>query len=146
MGHGDTDGMMTLPVLEAICAERTRDGQPTPRLIFGLDANSYTKGVEGKKLGAAELLESCKLRGLGDCWSGRTAEAPSQCYTTFNARTYLQPQLNKAVSRGKSGSDPNTDRNPKDYIIFDPAQYSPDGAPQRDNTGTKGAFDPESPF
>lgn len=144
--HGDTDGLMTLPVLEAVYAARESRGDPKPRLIFAMDANAYCKGVEGKKLGAAELLKACNARGLNDCWSGNAAAAPQECCTTFNARTYLQPQLNKAVSRGKAGSDPNTDRNPKDYIIFDISQYSSDGVPERDNTGTRGVFDKDSPF
>lgn len=144
--HGDTDGLMTLPVFESICNEREARGEPKLRLIFAMDANAYCKGIEGKKLGAAELATALQARGLCDCWSGHAAVAPHECCTTFNARTYLQPQLNKAVSRGKAGSDPNTDRNPKDYIIFDGAQYSAVGEPERDNTGTRGAFDPESPF
>lgn len=144
--HGDTDGLMTIPVVQAICTTREAKGEPKLNLIFGLDANSYSVGVPAKKLGAKEFTEACAACGLGDCWSGRTAEAPQECCTTFNARTYLQPQLNKAVSRGAAGHDPNTDRNPKDYIIFDTKQFLPVGAPERDNTGIRGTFDPEAPF
>merc|ERR1711870_114909 len=136
--------MGTLPVLEALLSEREALGDL--RLIIAMDANAYSKGIKGKKLGADELAEVFKARGLDDCWRGQAAVAPQECCTTFNARTYLQPQLNKAVSRGKAGSDPNTDRNPKDYIIFDSTQYSAAEPPKRDNTGTRGVFDPESPF
>ena len=34
----------------------------------------------------------------------------------------MQPQLNKAVSRAAAATDPSTDKNPKDYIVFDGAQ------------------------
>jgi len=144
--HGDTDGLMTVPVIDALCASRAARGDPRLRLIFGLDANAYSKGVDGKKLGAREFTDACVKRGLGECWSGRTAESPLDCCTTFNARTYLQPQLNKAVSRKAAGADPNTDRNPKDYIVFDATQLAPHGPPERDNTGVRGAFDPDAPF
>lgn len=144
--HGDTDGLMTVPVLEAVCATREVRGEPKLRLIFGLDANAYSKGAAGKKLGAQEFAEACSARGLGECWAGRTAEAPLECCTTFNARTYLQPQLNKAVSRGAAGLDANTDRNPKDYIVFDAKQLAPAGPPERDNMGKRGTFDAEAPF
>jgi hypothetical protein len=39
-------------------------------------------------------------------------------YTTFNARTYLQPQLNKAVSYEERFTNVNVDRNPKDFVLF----------------------------
>uniref|UniRef100_A0A7S4QTB0 Endonuclease/exonuclease/phosphatase domain-containing protein n=1 Tax=Alexandrium monilatum TaxID=311494 RepID=A0A7S4QTB0_9DINO len=144
--HGDTDGLLTVPVLDAICATREARGEPKLSFIFGLDANAYSMGVAGKKLGAQEFTEACAARGLGECWSGQTATAPLECCTTFNARTYLQPQLNKAVSRGAAGMDPNTDRNPKDYIVFDVKQLAPVGPPERDNTGKRGAFDADAPF
>jgi hypothetical protein len=146
--HGDTDGLATIPVLESLCAVRTAQAQgaPLPRLVFGLDANAYCVGQAGKKLGAADFVEACKSRGLGECWGGRAAEAPTECCTTFNARTYLQPQLNKAVSRSAAAVDTNTDKNPKDYIVFDVAQLQADGPPERDNQGKRGAFAPEAPF
>ena len=45
-------------------------------------------------------------------------------HTTFNARTYLQPQLNKAVRMAERASSDMTDKNPKDHILFrDPALF-----------------------
>merc|ERR1712062_343612 len=46
--HGDTDGLLTVPVIDAICAVRESHGPPLPRLLFGLDANTYCVGVAGK--------------------------------------------------------------------------------------------------
>merc|ERR1712079_991896 len=39
-----------------------------------------------------------------------------------------------------------TDRNPKDYIVFDAKQLAPVSPPERDNTGVRGSFDPTAPF
>jgi len=142
--HGDTDGLMTIPMIKALCKEKAK--HPGIEIVFGLDANAYAKGVDGKKLGAAEFRAAVLAEGLEECWSGVAAESPQQCCTTFNARTFLQPQLNKAVSRDKAEWDPSTDRNPKDYILFDITKHAVSGPPERDNTGTKGVFDPNAPF
>lgn len=144
--HGDTDGLASIPVINAIEAVRAARGSPPLRLLVGLDANAYCAGAPGKKLGAAEFVKACTERGLGDCWNGRCADAPRECCTTFNARTYLQPQLNKAVSRSCAAADPNTDKNPKDYIVFDASQLEPAGEPLRDNQGVRGQFDADAPF
>eukprot|EP00930_Biecheleria_cincta_P087271 TRINITY_DN7651_c0_g2_i1.p1 TRINITY_DN7651_c0_g2~~TRINITY_DN7651_c0_g2_i1.p1 ORF type:complete len:533 (+),score=100.69 TRINITY_DN7651_c0_g2_i1:47-1600(+) len=138
--HGDTDGLLTPPVIDALLAHRGDF-----RVLFGIDANAHSKGVAGKKLGAADFRQHCVNKGLEDCWSGRAAEAPNECFTTYNARTFLQPQLNKAVSREAAGTDPSTDRNPKDYILFDPKEFKVEGLPERDNTGRRGIFH-DQPF
>lgn len=55
-------------------------------------------------------------------------------HTTYNARTYLQPQLNKAARKDelvKKG-----DVNPKDFILFFPGEFGSNGA-TKDNTGNK---------
>ena len=44
-------------------------------------------------------------------------------YTTFNARTYLQPQLNKAVAFDEKYTNINVDRNPKDFILYTPRDF-----------------------
>lgn len=145
--HGDTDGLASVPLVTAAAAVRAaRGGADALRLVIGLDANAHCAGVPGKKLGAAEFVGACAGLGLADCWGGRCAEAPAECCTTFNARTYLQPQLNKAVSRTAAATDPSTDRHPKDYILFDGAQLETTCAPLRDNQGTRGKFDPDAPF
>jgi len=142
--HGDTDGLLTIPLLKALCKEKAN--HEGVELLFGLDANCYVKGVPGKRLSSAEFREAVVAEGLEECWNGVAAESPQQCCTTFNARTFLQPQLNKAVSRDKAEADPSTDRNPKDYILFEPTKYATSGPPERDNMGKKGVFDPNAPF
>lgn len=134
--HGDTDGLQTLPMIKALQEARGSFGANT--LLFGMDANAHRVGLEGKKLSAKQLVEG--LPGdLGENWGGKTATDPDACCTTFCTRTYLQPQLNKAVPLSDIADSPNTDRNPKDYIIFDKV-LKVVGNPMRDNTGTRNSF------
>jgi len=74
--------------------------------------------------------------GLGSNWG---TLPPAQHYTTYNARTFLQPQLNKAVRRDQRAT--LGDRNPKDYVIFDAEAFAP-LANLRDNTGSA-RFEPD---
>jgi hypothetical protein len=57
-------------------------------------------------------------------------------YTTFNARTYLQPQLNKAVTFDERYTNINVDRNPKDFILYTPRDFELVDT-GRDNTGER---------
>jgi len=50
---------------------------------------------------------------MNSCW-GKKPNPKN--YTTFCARTHLQPQLNKAAAIHER--DVKGDRNPKDFIIF----------------------------
>ncbi|KAH8061802.1 hypothetical protein JL722_3756 [Aureococcus anophagefferens] len=71
---------------------------------------------------------------LGMASSYGTADAPAWSSTTFNARTFLQPQLNKAVKREDRFDSPSVDRNPKDFILFYASDFSLLSA-SKDNTG-----------
>ena len=63
-------------------------------------------------------------KGYSSCWGD--APDPSN-HTTFNARTFLQPQLQKAAkSTEKAGKG---DKNPKDFILFPKARFSVDDSP-----------------
>ena len=57
-------------------------------------------------------------------------------HTTFNARTYLQPQLNKAVAFAGRYTNINVDRNPKDFVLFTPKDLELVDT-GRDNTGDR---------
>merc|ERR1719253_607194 len=112
--HGDTNGLATKPVLSAIMKAMSMDSSLiTHKLIFGLDANTYEKAKPGKQQDVREWGEHYVSYDLTSCW-GDTPN-PSN-YTTFNSRTYLQPQLNKACK--KSDKRANGDINPKDFILF----------------------------
>ncbi|CAK9008514.1 unnamed protein product [Durusdinium trenchii] len=80
---------------------------PVSRLIFGLDANTHEKRVDGKAH-VLDFEESYRSLGLKACWG----DVSPKLYTTFNARTYLQPQLNKASK--STELEEKGDRNPKE--------------------------------
>lgn len=100
--HGDTDGLATIPTLKAVATvwgERAAAalGGAGPRLLFGLDANTYEHAgdqSDGKKKrqSVGGFADAFRGHGLTSCWGARPDPAS---YTTYNARTYLQPQLNK---------------------------------------------------
>jgi len=126
--HGDTNGLATLPVLAAVHALAQR--MPSHRLIFGLDANTYVQGSASKQ-GVVEFGQDFVSKGYSSCWGD--APDPSN-HTTFNARTFLQPQLQKAAkSTEKAGKG---DKNPKDFILFPKATYRV-VATTKDNTGRR---------
>jgi len=130
--HGDTNGLATKPVLSAIMKAMNSDsGLVTHKLVFGLDANTYEKAKPGKQQDVLEWGEHYVSHDLTSCWG----DVPNpKNYTTFNSRTYLQPQLNKACK--KSDKRKNGDVNPKDFILFGKTDFKVVQT-WKDNTGEK---------
>lgn len=125
--HGDTNGLASITLINGVnAAVKTNE-----YLILGLDANTYEKGIEGKKQGVTEFAKAYDEIGLDSCWG---LEPNPQEYTTYNARTYLQPQLNKASSKEEIRE--KGDVNPKDFIIFKKGTFKTDKV-QKDNTGDR---------
>mmetsp|Transcript_71904 Transcript_71904/g.203044 ORF Transcript_71904/g.203044 Transcript_71904/m.203044 type:complete len:453 (-) Transcript_71904:243-1601(-) len=119
--HGDTNGLLTTPMINQVM-----ENLPAKPLLFGLDANTH----ERVSASTANVLEFGKVYtslGLKACWDSLV---PSP-YTTFNARTYLQPQLNKAARSTELAE--RGDRNPKDFVLF--SDHFALGRVWRDNTG-----------
>lgn len=112
--HGDTNGLATKPVVDAILKAMGADSKlVSHRLVFGLDANTYEKAIPDSQQDVLDFGKSYVKHGLTSCWG----DVPDpKNYTTFNARTFLQPQLNKACRRDEKRS--NGDVNPKDFILF----------------------------
>lgn len=106
--HGDTNGLLTVPMIK-----RFSQHLPTKSLLFGLDANTYEKESSSTAYALDFEREYLSL-GFKSCW-GKVD--PSR-YTTFNARTFLQPQLNKAAKSNELAE--KGDRNPKDFVLFSP--------------------------
>ena len=133
--HGDTNGLATIPVVKAVVAtHKTFAGsKPAPRLVFGLDANTYFKPKKGVVQDVAGFQTFLDEAGLASCWG---AERPPP-ETTRNARTYMQPQLSKAASSTEIAT--KGDVNPKDFVLFHPGAMSVGGGggPVRDNTGER---------
>lgn len=130
--HGDTNGLATKPVLSAIVKAMNSDaGLMAHKLVFGLDANTYEKAKPGKQQDVLEWGKHYVSYDLTSCWGD--VPNPSN-YTTFNSRTYLQPQLNKACK--KSDKRANGDVNPKDFILFGKGDFKV-AQTWKDNTGEK---------
>jgi hypothetical protein len=94
-----------------------------------MDANTYAHGTPGKTQDVIEFADDYVTKGLTSCWGNKPER---ENYTTFNARTYLQPQLNKAAKRDERAT--KGDVNPKDFILF----YEKDFRTlfvEKDNTG-----------
>ena len=130
--HGDTNGLATKPVLDAtvkaIESEASLQGH---KLVFGMDANTYEHAKPGKQQGVMDFADDYISQGLTSCWGDRPN--PSN-YTTYNARTYLQPQLNKACKSTEKRQ--KGDVNPKDFIVFPKSDFSVVKT-WKDNTGRK---------
>jgi len=112
--HGDTNGLATIPVLDALQTFALKV-YPDHKLLFGLDANTYSVPDEDQQ-GVREFAKHYVTLKMDSCWG----EDPDvENFTTYHARTHLQTQLNKAVSledmqNGLKGGD----KNPKDFILF----------------------------
>lgn len=110
------------------------DGIPESNryLIFGLDANTYAHGTTKVNQDFTEFVNFfSKSLNINSCWGDHPSP---QTYTTYSARTYLQPQLNKAA--GKHDIMKKGDVNPKDFILFYNKALTASNT-QRDNTGKK---------
>lgn len=130
--HGDTDGLATKPVLDAIMTTMTSDPKLiSHKLIFGLDANTYEHAKPGKQQDVLDFGKRYVSHGLTSCW-GDTPNPKN--YTTYNARTFLQPQLNKACKRDEKRK--KGDVNPKDFILFPQKDFEVEST-WKDNTGEK---------
>jgi len=130
--HGDTNGLATKPVLAAVHA--LAQTMPQRRLIFGLDANTYERGtVDSKgvptKQDVLDFAADYVSKGYSSCW-GDTPDPKN--HTTFNARTFLQAQLQKAARSTEKRT--KGDKNPKDFILFPKSIYAV-VATVKDNTG-----------
>merc|ERR1719282_1379041 len=89
------------------------------RLVFGMDANTYENATPGKQQDVLDYAKDIVSHGLTSCWGD--VPNPSN-YTTYNARTYLQPQLNKACKQ--SDKRAKGDVNPKDFILFQKESFN----------------------
>ncbi len=106
------------------------------RVIIGIDANSYYDSLaDGKKKYSVKALQQRigELE-MSSCFG---AECPTK-HTTNCPRTYLQPQLNKAVKREDIGGKVVEFRSPKDWIMFSRKEVDfVDGTLCIDNTAKK---------
>jgi len=150
--HGDTNGLASVPVLTAL--HKAVPASSPSRLVFGLDANTYEHpGSKGEKQGVDEFALDFVGKGMSSCWGNHPDKMN---YTTCNARTFLQPQLNKACPHPQADADgiirkfhKNADVNLKDYVLFY-ANHLKSSSTLKDNTGDRqyreGMFFPTMSF
>jgi len=127
--HGDTNGLATKPVLAAV--DQMAHTMPDRTLIFGLDANTYEADVPGKLQNVLDWAVDYNSKGYTSCW-GDTPNPKN--HTTFNARTYLQAQLQKAAKQSETAI--KGDKNPKDFILFPKGTFKVMRT-DKDNTGER---------
>lgn len=127
--HGDTNGLATIPVVTAVKNYATSK-RPDCKMLFGLDANTYAHPEEDQQ-GVVKFAEFYTSERLNSCYGPNPNPLN---FTTFHARTHLQPQLNKAVSLEEK--DLKGDKNPKDFILFFNADFQVLST-SKDNTGDK---------
>ena len=160
--HGDSDGRTTAPVLEAVHA-LARERFPRHLLLLGIDANTSHRpdappvgpaapatptlgacplaapvptalgtAAQGRwGLSVGELADLLAARGLASCWGGR--EELGGVWTTYSARTHLQPQGHKAVGPAAAGGAEH--RRLRDWVVFPAGRAAAAGPAERDNTG-----------
>ena len=127
--HGDTNGLATIPVVTAVYNFATKK-LPDHRLLFGMDANTYAT-PEKDQQGVVAFAEFYRSKKLNTCYG---PYPNPKNFTTFHARTHLQPQLNKAVSLEEK--DIKGDKNPKDFVLFFSSDFAVVST-KKDNTGSK---------
>ena len=130
--HGDTNGLATIPVTDALLKHVADNGLGDHKLVVGMDANTYEVVREGYQA-AAPFQARIAAAELASQYSDSDSIDVKR-YSTFNARTYLQPQLNKAVAFDDRYTDVNVDRNPKDFVLFTKRDFKLLET-ARDNTG-----------
>jgi len=93
-----------------------------------MDANTYAHAEADQQdvTAFAEFYTSLKLN------SDKGKKPDPENFTTFHARTYLQPQLNKAVAYDER--DFKGDKNPKDFVVFFDSDFRVVQT-KKDNTG-----------
>eukprot|EP01041_Mallomonas_annulata_P002661 gene2661-5221_t len=124
--HGDTNGLATIPIVKAML----KYSPPDHKLIFGLDANTYEHPSNDQQ-GVVAFADFYRENKLNSCYG---PHPNPKNYTTFHARTHLQPQLNKAITFEEK--DKKGDKNPKDFILFFHGDFDVIST-TKDNTGSK---------
>ena len=131
--HGDTNGLATKAVVTAV-QDYASQQLPDHKLLFGMDANTYAH-PEKDQQGVTDFAQWYSERHLNTCYG----PSPNPLnFTTFHARTYLQPQLNKAITFEEK--DVKGDKNPKDFILFFKSDFNVVET-RKDNTGKRTYID-----
>lgn len=101
--HGDTDGMVTIPVIDAIhkylrLSELDELEVPgpifvhRPLLIVGMDANTYKIHDEGKRQGVIEFARHLAGLNLATCWGAGKWNVFAQLTSSNNATCFCDSE------------------------------------------------------
>lgn len=131
--HGDTNGLATKAVVTSIHSFATFM-RPHHKILFGMDANTYASPSSDQQ-GVVDFAEFYTGIHMNTCYGPKPNPLD---FTTFHARTYLQPQLNKAITFEEK--DVKGDKNPKDFIMFFESDFSVVET-KKDNTGERKYID-----
>jgi hypothetical protein len=130
--HGDTAGLASTPVVNAVRKAAAAASLP---VVLGLDANTQAApDPRGANKHVDDFLNDLQEgdQPLSHCWGEADK---SEWTTTCNARSYLQPQLNKAVPYNARETSQLSDINPKDFLLFSGSTFELATPACRDNTG-----------
>eukprot|EP00913_Durusdinium_trenchii_P023026 g21621.t1 len=136
--HGDTNGQATAPLLRALKQVAKGEmlvGMDAPWIGLNLASIKFAEMIQ--RFQRQEFLDECKGLGYRSCFEGDMAK----CLTTCNARTFLQPQLNKACRSSMKLEKGDASRPSvcgEDHIIFALASFEVLQT-VKDNTG-KGEY------
>merc|ERR1711972_206666 len=106
-------------------------------VVCGLDANTHCrKDPKGSTKFIDDFLAVLAVGDcpLSHCWEGTDT---TTWHTTFNARTFLQSQLNKAVRYEDRATSKLTDNHPKGHILFSQNAFEVQEYTVKDNTGQR---------
>ena len=138
--HGDTQGRSTIPMIDATMTVLAQPKYKDCAFVLGSDANCY-RDKKPSTLFVDDFSDRLEYHDLRSCFG---SPIQRDKVTTCMARTFLQPQMNKA--NPAKIRTVNGDTNPKDHIIYRDAikhragMHLPGaGAARRDNSG-KGVF------
>jgi len=141
--HGDTNGLLSVPLLKGVqlwIDSYLLDPQTPARdrsqldVHIGMDANTYGFTQSTSKQNQQGFLRVVVDDLKMTTYLGNIISTPNQHRTTYNGRTFLQPQLNKAMT--KEDVVHYGDRHLKDYVLFDGDRWIVIDV-LRDNTGRK---------
>ena len=127
--HGDTNGLATKAVVTSVHDFATFM-RPHHKILFGMDANTYASPLSDQQ-GVEDFAVFYTGLNMNTCYGPKPNP---RNFTTFHARTYLQPQLNKAITFEEK--DIKGDKNPKDFIMFFAADFRVLET-AKDNTGER---------
>lgn len=124
--HSDSDGKMTVPFVNAFTKYTD---QKLVKGLLGIDGNMASDPDKGK-LYSHDFREAIARHGWHSC-------LPDDVWTTFKARTFVQPQFQKAVLSKNLSTE--ADMGPKDHILAAKDAYFARAA--RDTSGQQEFLD-----